>query len=91
MEKAIEIEGFDMGEVGLKMLNWHSSGGDPIYAVGSYFFAGRDYPKRETVEDAIANLERDYRNPAFSEPESREELAFLIDSLEIYVKARWPE
>lgn len=43
---------------GSKMLNWHGSGGDPIYAVGSYHVAGSLHPQREMVEQAERGLWR---------------------------------
>lgn len=46
----------DRVDLGLRMQSWHSSMGDPIYAVGSYYFAGHIHPEKETVEAAIDNL-----------------------------------
>lgn len=46
-------------ELGERMQQWHSSMGDPIYAVGSYYFAGDRYPVKATVEDALLNLQSD--------------------------------
>lgn len=46
----------DLGEL---MQHWHSSQNDPIYAVGSFYFAGKAYPDPEVVQDAIAALEKD--------------------------------
>lgn len=48
----------DRVALGLAMQNWHSSMGDPIYAVGSYYFAGMVYPDRAIVENAITSFER---------------------------------
>lgn len=42
--------------LGLELLNWHSSGGDPIYAAGSSLYAGRRIP-RDVAKRAAANLE----------------------------------
>lgn len=42
---------------GLKMQGWHRSQGDPIYAVGSYHFAGKLHPQRDVVERALSGLE----------------------------------
>lgn len=44
-------------KIGLAMQNWHSSMGDPIYAVGSYYFSDMEYPKREVVEEARDSIE----------------------------------
>ena len=46
----------DLGE---RMQHWHSSSGDPVYAVGSFYFAGQRYPKQEIAEDALEGLKRD--------------------------------
>lgn len=48
---------------GEEMQDWHSSQGDPIYAVGSFAFAGRIHPDRETWRGALRNLERDLAEP----------------------------
>lgn len=47
-------------QLGLDLMNWHSSGSDPIYAVGSSMFAGvfdASY-SRQIIQDAIHNLNR---------------------------------
>lgn len=49
----------DRTELGLRLQSWHASMSDPIYAVGSFYFSGHVYPKREVVEDAIHNLNSD--------------------------------
>ena len=43
---------------GLLMSGWHSSSGDPIYAVGSFFVSGKDYPDLAVVRSARAGLLR---------------------------------
>jgi len=48
-----------MSELGERMLHWHSSGGDPIYAVGSFYFSDMPYPDGEIVRRAHANLTHD--------------------------------
>jgi hypothetical protein len=50
--------GTGLRSLGLKMHNWHSSMGDPIYAVGSYFVSGKDYPDRDVVVRALDRIER---------------------------------
>ena len=47
----------DLRSLGLKMHNWHSSMGDPLYAVGSYFVGGDDYPDRDVVVRALDEVE----------------------------------
>lgn len=42
-------------ELGLRLMNWHSSQNDPIYAVGSLFFDDQVCPK-DIVEDCLFNL-----------------------------------
>jgi hypothetical protein len=49
----------NLKKIGLLMSGWHSSSGDPIYAVGSFFVSGKDYPDLDVVRRAEANLERD--------------------------------
>lgn len=49
------LAGRRLGEV---MLHWHSSGSDPIYAAGSFLFAGHK-PNRGAVEGALANIRQD--------------------------------
>jgi len=51
-----------MRNVGLAMQNWHSSGSDPIYAVGSYYFSGKRHPDREMEERALSEIEKLSRN-----------------------------
>ena len=43
-------------QLGVAMHQWHAGMGDPIYAVGSMIFAGRDV-ERDDAEDAIDSLE----------------------------------
>lgn len=46
----------DRKELGERLLEWHRSSSDPIYAVGSYYFSDMVYPKKEIVENCIRNL-----------------------------------
>lgn len=39
----------DLGEL---MLHWHSSQSDPIYAVGSYYVGGKEYPDPSVIVEA---------------------------------------
>lgn len=47
--------------LGNRLLQWHSSQGDPIYAVGSFYIDGTVYPVAEVVEDAMRNITSDLR------------------------------
>ena len=53
----------DLRSLGLKMHHWHSGMGDPLYAVGSYFVSGKDYPDRDVVLSAMYEVERLLRHP----------------------------
>lgn len=44
--------------LGEKMQHWHSSGGDPIYAVGSYFASGKRHPQAGMEEKALAEFKK---------------------------------
>lgn len=46
-------------ELGLRLQQWHASMYDPVYAVGSFYFSDQKYPKKEIVENALANLQGD--------------------------------
>lgn len=45
--------------LGERLLQWHSSMGDPVYAVGSYYVSDMVYPKKEMVEAVIENMYED--------------------------------
>jgi hypothetical protein len=51
--------------VGLKLMNWHSSSGDPVYAVGSSWFAGWAVPA-DIVQKAWIRLAEDLKKAAGS-------------------------
>lgn len=46
-------------KLGEKLLEWHSSMSDPVYAVGSFYYDDHVYPKADIVQEAIDNLEKD--------------------------------
>lgn len=48
---------FDLIEYGRLLGDWHSSQGDPIYAVGSYARIGERHPQRNVVESCVSALE----------------------------------
>lgn len=43
-------------QLGIDMLNWHGSMGDPIYAVGSFYINDQPYPDRSVVVRARDGL-----------------------------------
>lgn len=43
-------------ELGERLCDWHSSGSDPIYAVGSFYVNNQVYPDKQIVQDALSNL-----------------------------------
>ena len=45
-------------QAGEKLLHWHS-GMDAVYAVGSYYVSGKEYPDPEVIEEARDQLARD--------------------------------
>lgn len=49
----------DREELGERMLNWHASMSDPIYAVGSFYVSGQVYPTQDTVQCALDSLQQD--------------------------------
>ena len=50
----------DLGEA---MQHWHSSMADPVYAIGSYYFAGMQYPDTSVLVRARDVLQGDLDNP----------------------------
>lgn len=67
----------------LRLLHWHSSMGDPIYAVGSNGYAG--YPVHVSViREALSNLQRNETNSRHSD--HKQELSELILSLQSVLK-----
>jgi len=43
-------------KIGEMMQHWHASSGDPIYAVGSYYFSDRAYPNPVVVDAAYESV-----------------------------------
>ena len=56
ISKRIMMDPHDRQSVGIHLLDWHSSGGDPIYAVGSFYLDGEVYPDVEVVREALSNI-----------------------------------
>ncbi len=50
------IRAVNRRRLGEKLLHWHSSGSDPIYAVGSFYIDDRPYPDKGVVENALTAL-----------------------------------
>lgn len=68
--------------IGLKMQNWHSSQGDPVYAVGSFYFANQEYPERAVVEAARRNLSFNVGKALYSGVDEQRELREIIAYLD---------
>lgn len=79
---------FDVREFGLALQQWHASQSDPVYAVGSSCFAGREENlDPDTIEQAQTNLERLMRRSSGSDREEAEDLAQKCGEL---LDALWP-
>lgn len=80
----VDLIPFVRQQVGLRLMNWHSSQGDPIYAVGSTYFdergAYRIYPQMSVLESARSRLETLYRKE--HEQEAKQELDVLREWLD---------
>jgi len=68
--------------IGLKMANWHSSMGDPIYAVGSYYVANVEYPHRRVVEAARERLVLDIGKKLYVSTDDQRELREIVAYLD---------
>ncbi len=49
----------DRVSLGERMQQWHSSMSDPVYAVGSFYFADQRYPKKDVVQAALDSMRDD--------------------------------
>lgn len=58
MHRNHRAEHLSRPELGELMLHWHSSQGDPIYMVGSYYVGGNEYPDPSVIEEAKQEFER---------------------------------
>ena len=74
--------------LGALMLNWHSSQGDPLYAVGSYYIGDMKYPRQEMVESA-KNKASSLASRLSNSPEKRE-LRRIVRGLEHYELVDYP-
>jgi hypothetical protein len=54
------IKAEDLLDVADEAQHWYAAQGDPVYALVSSVYAGQDVPL-DVAEDALRNLERDYR------------------------------
>jgi len=69
-----------------ELSQWHSSGGDPIYALSSNLIGGHDVPI-DVAEDALSNLEQDWTRIVHEGKEDEHQaLAGLIDDLSYWIK-----
>jgi len=69
-----------------ELSQWHASMGDPIYALSSSLYAGHDVPA-EIAEDALYNLEQDWRRiKSEGKEDEYQELAGLIDELSYWIE-----
>lgn len=70
-------------KAGLLMQHWHSSQNDPVYAVGSFYFEGKQYPDTEIVSDAKERLENivEFHADEYEGDDIRE-LQMLVEFLE---------
>jgi hypothetical protein len=68
--------------------HWYAGQGDPVYALVSSVYAGWDVPL-PVAEDALTNLERDYRQLKVRRPEGwrkdYDELGRAIDELQFAI------
>lgn len=69
--------------------------GDPYYAVGSFYYEGQAYPKREYVEQALAQARVDLRAAwhgahGWMRDDARE-LARIIRGLRYFLRTDYPE
>lgn len=46
-----------LSDLGERMLSWHRGMSDPVYAVGSYYVSGQEYPDPDVVDSALDSLE----------------------------------
>ncbi len=72
--------------IGTKMHNWHSSGGDPIYAVGSYYYTAKPHPSAEMTERALGEVDNLLRGE--HEPKDTKELQQIRTYLKADLKSR---
>lgn len=83
------VERVTLGE---RLCQWHSSQGDPIYAVGSYYVSDRVYPDQEVVGDCLSRLEmylsmaKAKRHPSKRDYEIIADLQELCDSVQQQAK-----
>jgi RadC-like JAB domain-containing protein len=89
-ESAAESRGVtSRQELGALMHNWHATGGDPLYAVGSYYYRDEPYPRKETVEAAKAEAERILRRLS-SQSAERKEVRRIVRGLDYYLLVDYP-
>jgi hypothetical protein len=75
-----ELIPFVRQQVGIRMLHWHSGQGDPIYAVGSFYFEGDPYPRLDVMTAAESRLDTLW-NQHQSRSEEKRELGVILNWL----------
>ena len=72
--------------LGEAMQHWHRSMHDPVYAVGSFYFAGDEYPDAEVVVAARDSLQADLAAPCPSwNRRDLKELAAIVAALNLKI------
>lgn len=85
----------DRAKLGELMHHWHDGASDPIYAVGSYYVAGKPYPGACVAADALKSI-KSYTTVAepgtfgWTEADVRE-LQTIAEGLEHYLRLDYPE
>jgi DNA repair protein RadC len=82
-------------ELGVAMHHWHHGQDDPIYMVGSYYYADRPYPDKVVVEDALGDIEAFVdRIPIQKERSTKkanlQELKSIIASMKHFLSVDYP-
>ncbi len=75
-----ELIPFIRQQVGILMLDWHSGQGDPIYAVGSFYYSGDPYPRLDVMETAESRLDTLWHS-AKSRSRDKRELGLVLNWL----------
>jgi hypothetical protein len=79
-EEYRELIPFIRQQVGILMLDWHSGQGDPVYAVGSFYFEGDPYPRLDVMETAESRLDTLWRLTK-SRSQDKRELGLVLNWL----------
>jgi hypothetical protein len=74
--------------LGELLQHWHASMDDPIYAVGSFFFSGKDYPDPNVVVAARDAIQSDISGKKFTKAAEQRELRTILRGLDLYIRTR---